>query len=52
MIEQAAVMIFLLKFKVAYLPDYALSYADFNTDLFKELYEDDAIGLIRQSSSL
>ena len=31
-LEYAAVIVFLLKFGVAYLPDYCLSYIDYNTD--------------------
>lgn len=52
MIEFAAIIVFLLKFKEAYLPDYALSYVDKNTD-FSGLYGDDEkVGLLRQRSSL
>jgi len=46
------VIVFLLRFGVAYLPDYALSYLDFGTD-FGGLYDNsDKVGLLRQRSSL
>lgn len=51
-IEYAAVIIFLLKFKVAYLPDYLLRYIDYNTD-FSALYGDETqMTLFRKRSSL
>ena len=51
-LEYAAVIIFLLKFGVSYLPDYCLSYIDFQTD-FEAFYGDDTeIGLKRKKSSL
>ena len=51
-LEYAAVIIFLLKFGVAYLPDYCLSYIDYNTD-FEPFYGDEEdIGLKRKKSSL
>ena len=51
-IEYAAVIIFLLKFKVAYLPDYLLKYIDYNTD-FSALYKDEEqTSLLRKHSSL
>ena len=51
-IEYAAVIIFLLKFKVAYLPDYLLRYIDYNTD-FSALYGDETqMTLLRKRSSL
>lgn len=39
-LEYAAVIIFLLKFRVAYLPDYCLSYLDHKSD-FEAYYGDD-----------
>lgn len=52
LIEFAAIIIFLLKFKEAYLPDYALAYIDKNTD-FSGLYGDEEkVGIMRQRSSL
>ena len=51
-IEYAAVIVFLLKFKVAYLPDYLLRYIDYNTD-FSALYGDEEqMTLLRKRSSL
>ena len=37
LLEYAAVIIFILKFGVSYLPDYCLSYIDFKID-FKDYY--------------
>jgi len=51
-LEYAAVIIFMLKFGVAYLPDYCLSYIDYKTD-FEPYYGDEQdINLKRQKSSL
>jgi len=51
-IEYAAVIVFLLKFKVAYLPDYLLRYIDYDTD-FSALYGDEEqMTLLRKRSSL
>lgn len=51
-IEYSAVIVFLLKFKVAYLPDYLLRYIDYNTD-FSALYGDEEqMTLFRKRSSL
>lgn len=52
LIEFAAIIVFLLKFKEAYLPDYALAYIDKNTD-FSGLYgNEENVGILRQRSSL
>lgn len=41
LLEFAAIIVFLLKFKVCYLPDYALSYLDIETSAeIKDLYQD------------
>ena len=45
LLEFAAVIVFLLKFKVAFLPDYTLKYLDIETD-FSPLY-----GSIQEESS-
>ena len=51
-IEFAAVIIFMLKFKVSYLPDYALTYLDVKTD-FSELYgNEEQLNVMRSQSSL
>lgn len=51
-LEFAAVIIFLLKFRVAYLPDYALSYIDFYADHFTKFYNEEDAELMRKNSQL
>ena len=52
LVEFASIIIFLLKFRKCFLPDYALLYVDPKTD-FSALYGDeDQVNLLRQRSSL
>ena len=47
LVEFASVIIFLLKFRQCFLPDYALRYVDAETD-FTALYgDDDQVNLLR-----
>lgn len=52
LVEFASIIIFLLRFRQCFLPDYALSYVDPKTD-FSALYGDeDQVDLLRKRSSL
>ena len=52
LLDFAAIIIFMLKFKVCYLPDYALSYLDIN-EASEMLYGDyEKLNVLRSNSSL
>ena len=52
LVEFASIIIFLLRFRQCFLPDYALRYVDPKTD-FSALYGDeDQVDLLRKRSSL
>ena len=51
LLEYATVIIFILKFGVSYLPDYCLTYIDFNFD-FEDYYgKAEEVAFMRKNSS-